>query len=199
MIFISSPAALDLMGDLFRTDYAGSVFFEGGLNLIHMVIPTLILVAGMSLLFESGKANLVLLRKTDQNDKPYGATLTFYNNLMYFSYLWIIIMLRHSIFERFSYFTYVFVILYIPELVEFINERVKSYLNNSFKKVIKSEEHDERKIEKLKAEYLGRLDMIYFAVISGIVLVTVAYNIYGLSAYVGGTHGVYPYTTWLSR
>jgi len=195
-IYISSNSTLDLLAAYFRTDYSQSVFFAGGISFLHIIIPSLVLAAGMSLVLKKDKLNAYLLKQPDKhNNRAYSEVLTLHVNLMYFSYLWIIVMLRHSIFERFSFYTYVFVILYIPELIELADAKIRYNQNKRYNTNVKTEDED---IKGAVIDSNKKQRKIFYAVIiSIVVIVTAAYNIYGLAAYDKGPHGVYPYQSWL--
>ena len=199
-IYISSNATLDLIAEYFRTDYSESVFFARGLSFVHIIIPSVILTAGMTILFSGDAANSYILQQPDKrgNGKTYGDVINFHNNLMYFSYLWIIVMLRHSILERFSYYTYTLAILYIPELINFADMKFNYFYKNRLNKTEKTEDLSDAEKEKLGAAHKKRRDIMRFSLVFAVVAITVLYNIYGLAAYERGVHGVYPYQSWFS-
>jgi len=195
-IYISSNATLDLVAAYFRTDYSQSVFFTGGLNILNIVIPSLVLAAGMALVLKKDKLTSYLLKQPDKtNNRAYSDILTLHVNLMYFSYLWIIVMLRHSIFERFSFYSYVFVILYIPELIELADAKIRYNQNKRYNTIAKTE--DENIKEGIINSNKKQRKIFYTAIILIVIALTAAYNFYGLAAYDKGPHGVYPYQSWL--
>jgi len=187
-VFISSNATLDLITEYVHSEYRESVFLTRGLGIIHAVIPTIILGFGVFLLLKFVKPKNIA--ESDRN-------IIVQTNLMYFSYFWILVMLRHALFERFSYYTYVLVILYIPELIAFADEKYKDYLNRKFNTELKSREVTETEQKSLIAKYKRNRKILNIAITALVILITVSYNIYGLTAYARGVHGIYPYTSWL--
>lgn len=187
-VFISSNATLDLLTQYIPAEYRQSVFLTLGLDLSHIVIPTLFVGAGMFLIIK-----FINPRNIADSDKP----MLMLTNLMYFSYFWILVMLRHALFERFSYYTYVLVILYIPELIAFIDDKYKIYVNKKYNFVLKKNELSETQQKITIKHYRKTRKVMIFVITAGIVTITLFYNIYGLAAYEKGVHGVYPYQSWL--
>lgn len=188
-VYISSNDALDILAAYFRTDYSESVFLNEGLALIHIVIPVLTLIAGMRLLFKN--------KKIYQEDIP--KILVVQTNLMYFSCFWMIIMLRHSILERFSYYTYIFVIIYIPELLSYADKKYKHRLNKRFFALTGYINLQNTEKEELLNDFRKRPKKLNYMLVSFILIITILYNIYGLTVYERGVHGVYPYQSWSDK
>ena len=202
--FISSNATLDLLTEYIGGEYRQSVFLTDGIAFVHIIIPTLIVGAGAFLLLKSIKLNnSININNNDSNSinninnipKEY-KTVVMQTNLMYFSYFWLIVMLRHSVFERFSYYTYVFVILYIPEILAFIDETYKKSANKKFNILRKSGLSDGEK-DVIIASYKKKRKVINFILIASVAVITISYNINGLLTGGRGVHGVYPYASWL--
>ena len=188
-VFISSDSTLDLLTGIIHSEYRDSVFLKLGLGAIHAVFPTLVVASGMFLLFR-----FVQPKDIANFEKP----VVMQTNLMYFSYLWILIMLKHAIFERFSYYSYVFVILYIPELIAFADQKYKHHANIKFNKNLISPGMPEALQNQIISGYRKKGQLFNAILIFLVLLLSFAYNIYGLSAYDRGPHGIYPYATWIN-
>ena len=193
-VFIASNATLDLITDYVHGEYRNSIFLTKGLDLIHTIIPTLFVGGGTFLV-----TKFIKPRNMADNEK----IVVMQTNLMYFSYFWIAIMVRHAILERFSYYTYIFVILYIPELLVFADEKYKDYANRRFNAKIKENDLSETEQKGVIAYYKRTRRLFNIILVFLIVVITVSYNIYGLRSFpqfkgiYGGVHGVYPYTSWI--
>jgi len=188
-VFISSNATLDLLTEAIHSEYRNSVFLTLGLSFIHAIIPTMITGAGMFVMLRFVKpANIA------DGEKPF----VMQTNLMYFSYLWILIMLRHGIFERFSYYTYILVILYIPELIAFADEKYKDYVNKKFNAKLKNNALPEEEQKKIITYYKRTRKILNIALILLAIAIPLAYNLYGLTVYARGPHGIYPYQSWMN-
>ena len=187
-VFIASNATLDIIMDFIDSDYRQSVFLTKGLDYIHVVIPTLIIGCGIFFVLKCAKSK--------NNDADPDKIIIIQTNLMYFSYFWICVMLRHALFERLSYYTYIYVILYIPEMLAFADEQYKKHLNKKFDFMLKNNELSEIQQQIIIARFKRRRNRLNVFLTLIIIAVTLLYNIYGLAAYEKGVHGVYPYASW---
>jgi len=187
-VFISSNAALELLlGNIFTkyVHYLDTSFLAEGIDLIHIVVPALIIITGIYFTVKFAKT------ANDTNK-----TFFIQTNLMYFSFFWLSVMLRHSILERVSYYSYVLVILYVPELIAFIDVRYKDYLNKKYNILVRRGKLTGDEQKSLILKYKNRRKIVSGAVTAAVVIITVSYNIFGLVAYDRGVHGIYPYQTW---
>jgi len=107
-------------------------------------------------------------------------------------------MLRHGIFERFSYYTYILVILYIPELIAFADEKYKDYVNKKFNAKLKNNALPEEEQKKIITYYKRTRKILNIALILLAIAIPLAYNLYGLTVYARGPHGIYPYQSWMN-
>ena len=188
-VFIASNSTLDLVTEIYHSEYRDSVFLRLGLGAIHAVFPTLVLAGGMFLIFKFVKRDNIA-----NFEKP----VVMQTNLMYFSYLWILGMLRHAILERFSYYSYVFVILYIPELIFFAEQKYRHYLNLKFTKKLKNSGMPAEQQQQIIGDYKKKSRTLYRVLVFLVLVISFSYNIYGLSVYDRGPHGIYPYASWIN-
>jgi len=186
-VFISSNSTLDILTEYIHGEYRNSVFLTKGLDIIHTVIPTLIVGAGMCLMLKFIKPKNIA-----DSDKSF-VILT---NLMYFSYFWIIVMLRHAIFERFSYYTYILVVLYVPEIIAFVDRKYRVYVNKEFNVISKSREISDVDQQAFVEYYRQNRKRLLLMITVTVIIITLSYNIFGLIAYERGAHGIYPYKSW---
>jgi hypothetical protein len=164
-VYITSMPILDLLLGYMYGNYKESVFILEGVGLVHFVIPAVITAACV--------AFVPKFAKLDKGDK----TCTRYANLVYFGCFWMAVMLRHSLFERLSYYGYIYVILLVPELLALMDKYAEG--------------------KPATAEPARPAAASGFLVPLLIAAVTTAYNIYGLTLGDRGVHGVYPYQSWL--
>lgn len=130
---------------------------------------------------------------------------------MFFGYVFMIGMIKHGILERVSYYAYIYVILFIPELMAYFENMYKNYLNKKLKKFVSEtkivSESDESKQsvkdvadiipKNVVKKYKQRKKLMTFCIMALIVIGTVSYNVHGLLSGDMGVHGVYPYQSWL--
>jgi len=188
-VFISSNETLDILTEFMHSEYRFSKYLSMGLSAVHVVIPSLVVLFGMFVVLKFIKPKNML-----ESDK----LIVIQTNLMYFSYMWLTVMLRHALFERFSYYTYIFVILYIPELIEFVDDKYKKYANRRFNIKLRIYELSEEQQKDFIADFKKKRRALGIFITLFFVAATLVYHMYGLVVYDKGPHGIYPYRTWLN-
>ena len=175
--YILSDGMLNILLSKFHTEYAGSVFIESGVYFYYSLFPLLLCAGMVALSFylkEIPRSLHVLMHMT---------------LMMGF---WQIVMTKHSLFERFSYYTMLFVILAIPEALNAFKAQLKSNLREKYLKEMGDEAEGTRALTR---RVYSKTFKVMFAVNTAIVVLALAYNMVGLIIPENGVHGVLPYQT----
>ena len=98
--YISSRGILDLLTTVFHQEYAGSVFLQG-MSFLYGLMPVVLLVP------------CFLLRKPLLVEAPANRYLL---GMLFFTAFCMLMMTRHAILERFSYYSLAYCTLLLPEL-----------------------------------------------------------------------------------
>lgn len=174
--FAVSDAVLKLLFSHFHQEYAESRFIKYGIAYYYAIYPLLLCIAMVALVFylkfELPKHLNVLIHLT---------------LMMGF---WQIVMTKHALFERFSYYTMPFLLIAVPEAISVfgdkLSERSSRALADRF-----GEDAEVLRVAELKAEKKRKIIMI---VINAAVLVLAfGYNLLGLIVPKTGAHGVLPF------
>lgn len=186
--YISSDGFIDLLTDVFHSEYKNSVFISEGLPFFYSIIPILILIAVLILnkhLVELNKNNQILI------------------NMLYCATFWMVIMSKHSILERISYYPYIFVIILIPEIVEVFKIKLNKRFYNKeiskfkYKSLISGQEINDTIKTKLNVIAQRKVKLATFPLIFAILIILFLYNTFGMYVGENGIHGVFPYDTWI--
>ncbi len=175
--YILSDGVLNILLSKFHTEYAGSVFIESGVYFYYALFP-LLLCAGMVALSFYVK------------EIPRSLGVLIHMTLM--MGFWQIVMTKHSLFERFSYYTMLFVILAVPEALKAFKHQLRDNLKEKYIKEMGSDAEDSRALAR---RVTNKTAVIMFMVTTVIVLLAFAYNMVGLIVPEEGVHGVLPYQT----
>lgn len=163
--YISSDGFLDLITSVFHQEYRNSIFLQG-LSFTYAIFP--IVIALIAMIY---KKQLTALSQSNH----YLISLTFLTAFL------MTIMSKHAILERFSYYSYIFIILLIPEIIYAIactNRKVSLEQITNHNIPILSEINNRYKL---------------LAILS-IFIITYGVHLYGMFENV---HGAFPYNTWL--
>lgn len=176
--YILSDGLLNIILSNFHEEYSGSIFIESGVYFYYAFFP-LLLCAGMVAL-----AYFV---------KDKSRTLELLIHLTLMMGFWQIVMTKHALFERFSYYTMLFVVLAVPEALSAFKKQLGSFLKEKYTKAyhVKSEEQEDYRIAVRRAE--GKTVLIVTLVTSVVLVLVFAYNMMGLIVPENGVHGVLPY------
>ncbi len=176
--YILSDGLLTIVLSKFHSEYSGSVFIENGVFFYYAFYPLLICAA------------MVFLSYYVKNLTPAMQTLIHLTLMMGF---WQIVMTKHALFERFSYYTMIFVILAVPEAINAFSGQLRENLTRKYAKMYgKSDEDKSRAVEAKAVSVTGKIVSTVTAVI---LVLAFVYNMVGLIVPEKGVHGVLPYET----
>lgn len=171
--YILSDGVLNIVLSKFHTEYSGSVFIENGVFFYYAFYPLLICGA------------MVFLSYYVKKLTPEMHTLIHLTLMMGF---WTIVMTKHALFERFSYYTMLFVILAVPEAIKAFSAQLRI---NMKAKCVDNSTGKKSKFSVVRATTVA--SQIVIMVTAGVMLLAFAYNMMGLIVPVKGVHGVLPY------
>lgn len=175
--YILSDGVLNILLSRFHTEYAGSVFIESGVYFYYALFP-LLLCAGMVVLS-------FYLKEIPRS----------LNVLMHMTFMmgfWQIVMTKHSLFERFSYYTMLFVVLAVPEAIKAFRSQLKNNLREKYLRQMDGDAEDSRVVTRRVYSTLFKVMAVVYTLV---VLSSFAYNLIGLIVPEKGVHGVLPYQT----
>lgn len=182
--YILSDGLLNIILANFHTEYSGSIFIERGVYFYYSIFP-LLLCAGMVVLsyFVKNKSR----------------TLEVLIHLTLMMGFWQIVMTKHALFERFSYYTMLFVVLAVPEALAAFKKELGAFMKQKYIKAYhaesgapaESKKHADYRIAVRKAE--GRTALAVVMVAASVLILAFAYNMMGLIPIEKGVHGVLPY------
>lgn len=179
--YILSDGLLNIVLSKVHTEYSGSIFIENGVFLRHSLLPLLIC------------AVMVFISYYVKNLTPTMQTLIHLTLMMGF---WQIVMTKHALFERFSYYTMVFVVLAVPEAIKAFSGQLRENLERKYTQRHGSSGEDKSRVVGSKvSSVVGKT----VTAVTAVVLVSAfAYNmIVGLIIPENGVHSVLPYQTSL--
>lgn len=175
--YILSDGLLTIVLSKFHTEYSGSVFIENGIYFFYALFPLLLALAMVVLSYYI-------------KDKPRNLDVLIHMTLM--MGFWQIVMTKHSLFERFSYYNMLFVVLAVPEAIKAFRVQLEANLK---KKYIQRVGGNERKQKLVSQRVRSRVTVIVGCITAAVVIFAFAYNMVGLIVPVNGVHGVLPYQT----
>lgn len=175
--YILSDGILNILLSKFHTEYAGSVFIESGVFFYYALFPILLCL---------GMVALSLYVK----EIPRSLNVLIHMTLM--MGFWQVVMTKHSLFERFSYYTMLFVILAVPEALKAFKHRLRENLKEKYLKEMGSGAEESRALAR---RVTNTTAVVMFIVTTAVVLLAFAYNMVGLIVPDAGVHGVLPYQT----
>lgn len=174
--FMVSDMLLKLLLAHFHTEYADSRFINNGITIYYAVYP-LMLTVGMIAVAAYLKFQM-------------SRNLNVLMHLMLLMGAWQIVMTKHALFERFSYYTMPFLLIAVPEAInafkDKFTEKGKVKLAEQFGEDSEGLQAAERKLEK-------KVVWIVFAISATVLILAFGYNLMGLIVPKKGVHGVLPY------
>lgn len=185
-VFISSDGILKLITEFYHSEYKDTVFLQQGISYEYEIVNIVFLILTLI-------CSKMLLKQNKENK--------LYINLMYFSSFWTITMLKHSILERFSYYTYIVVaIVLIPNIYVVL----RNYLYSIKMSNIPFSQKNKENIKKLKLYPLLKSKMFLKLTLVSFFITLLFFNNYiGIveptnnnGKYVYGVHGILPYRMW---
>lgn len=177
--YILSDGVLNIVLANFHNEYSGSIFIENGVFVQYSFYPLLICAA------------MVFISYYVKNLSPAMHMLIHLTLMMGF---WQIVMTKHALFERFSYYTMLFVILAVPEAINAFSRQLNDNLTKKYTESVGSTSgnNKSRAISAKAAVGASRIVMIVTVVV---LVLAFAYNMMGLIVPEYGVHGVLPYRT----
>lgn len=172
--YILSDGLLNIVLASFHNEYSGSIFIENGVFAYYAFYPLLICAA------------MVFLSYYVKDLTPAMNTLIHLTLMMGF---WTIVMTKHALFERFSYYTMLFVILAVPDAIKAFSEQLRA---NLIKRYAKAGAGSDRAIAARASALTTKVVLI---VTVSVLVLAFAYNMMGLIVPEYGVHGVLPYRT----
>ena len=178
--YILSDGVLNIVLSKFHNEYSGSVFIENGVFIYYAFFPLLICAA------------MVFLSYYVKNLTPTMHMLIHLTLLMGF---WTVVMTKHALFERFSYYTMLFVILAVPEALKAFSMQ---YKENFIKKQTADSGKPSKSVRSVaSAKANVATSKVMMIVTASVLVLAFAYNMMGLIVPVKGVHGVLPYESRL--
>lgn len=175
--FMLSDGVLKFVLSRFHSEYMGSQFIRLGVHPRFAVVPVIVTAAAAA-------ASYFIKEKPRSLEVLIHLTLA-----MGF---WQVIMTKHSLFERFSYYTMLFAILAVPELILAFKEQLKTNLKEKY---LSEDTENEQGLRSISKKVKKRTDIASVLVTAVVVVLAFVHNIMGLVLANGGAHGVVPYQT----
>lgn len=174
LYFVFSDGLIKLVFSKFHTEYINSVYLTSGVYFRYCIVPLILCVGMIALSYfvkeKSRRLNVLI-------------------HLTLMMGFWQIIMTKHALFERFTFYTMLFVILAIPEGIDAFKDRLISVFIKKYSKNSDSENPSKAVVRKAKEKSA----VITLIVTSAIMVLLFGYNMMGLIIPVNGVHGVLPY------
>lgn len=178
--YLLSDGLLKLVLSKFHAEYLNSEFIRYGIGLIYAVFPLILTASAVALAYFV-------------KNRP--KKLDFLIHLTLMMGFWQVIMTKHMLFERFSYYTMIFVVLAIPEFISSFKGQLKSNLKVKYTEAAHG---NERKVRAAARKAKRKTDIAVWSVTAGILILAFVHNMIGLIIPPRGVHGVLPYQTKLS-
>lgn len=174
--FLVSDAVLQFVFSYFHQEYANSRFIKYGIGYWYAIYPLILCVAMVALVFYF-KFKL---------PKHFNVLC----HLMLMMGFWQIVMTKHALFERFSYYTMPFMLIAVPEAISMFeikfSKRSKRKLEIKF-----GDDADGLNEAVIKAD--KKLKIIITVINVAVLILTFGYNMLGLILPKYGAHGVLPF------
>lgn len=168
VFYFSSMGIINLVTKVFHQEYNNTQFILEGISLIYAVVPIIILIFTM--------INAEKILKINP-DNRYVISMVFAGTFF------MIIMARHSILERFSYYFFIYIALLVPELISSVEKygfgRVKNH-------AILPDETPIEDVKRFKSQSRVLTTVIF----------VLSYALFTFGMY-ESAHGVIPYTSWV--
>lgn len=188
LLYFTSRQILDFVTQYVFSSYRGSIYLEVGFGLHFLIVPTLIFLFVVAIPW---------VRRTVIQNNPDGLLLV--NMVLYSTLIWLFIT-RHFVLERFSLYVYIYAILAIPAALEtLVPDQASVERLNALRG-----QRPHGKAQKGKVQAVTQLQdavtgqqVLYYAALVGILVVTLCYNIFGMYDGESGFHGVFPYQSMI--
>lgn len=177
LYYAISDAVLKVLLSHFHQEYAESRFIKYGIAFYYAIYPLLLCVAMIALCF-------YLKFKLPKH----------FNVLVHLTLMmgfWQIIMTKHALFERFSYYTMPFLLIAVPEAISIFGDKLSEKIEKKYpKKPSANGKGDSSGYSKA----LKKQKIIILSITVGVMVLAFGYNLLGLIVPKYGAHGVLPFT-----
>ena len=178
--YILSDGMLKILLSKFHTEYSDTEFIEKGIYFYYCFFPLMLCLGMVAISYFV---------------KEKSRTLNVLIHLTLMMGFWQIVMTKHSLFERFSYYTMIFVVLAIPEaLSAFKKQLTENYTEKFSSSSNKNGENtDGSKSRAAVSKAKRQTSSIVSITVAAVLLLAFVYNMIGLIVPKKGVHGVLPY------
>lgn len=167
IFYFSSTGILNIVTKVFHQEYNNTTFITEGISIIYAVVPIIILIFTM---IQSEK-----ILSLNANNR-------YVISMVFAGTFFMIIMARHSILERFSYYFFIYIALLVPELISSVEKYGFGRLPKKGTPPPLVAQVEEKKCKKQ-------------AVLLTIIILILSYSIFTYGMY-ENAHGVIPYASW---
>lgn len=175
--FMLSDGFLKFLLSRFHTEYLDSKYIKLGITPTFAVYPLILALAAVILSYYV-------------KNIPRNLELSIHLTLM--MGFWQVVMTKHSLFERFSYYTMIFVVLAVPEMILAFKAQLKTNLKAKYVSFARG---DERKTRSAVRKAKRKTTAAVYSVTAAIAVLAFVHNMVGLIIPESGAHGVLPYQT----
>ena len=175
--FMLSDGFLKFLLSRFHTEYLDSKYIKLGITPTFAVYPLILALAAVILSYYV-------------KNIPRNLELSIHLTLM--MGFWQVVMTKHSLFERFSYYTMIFVVLAVPEMILAFKAQLKTNLKAKYVSFARG---DERKTRSAVRKAKHKTTAAVYSVTAAIAVLAFVHNMIGLIIPESGAHGVLPYQT----
>ncbi|MBD5116543.1 MAG: EpsG family protein [Ruminococcaceae bacterium] len=175
--FMLSDGFLKFLLSRFHTEYLDSKYIKLGITPTFAVYPLILALAAVILSYYV-------------KNIPRNLELSIHLTLM--MGFWQVVMTKHSLFERFSYYTMIFVVLAVPEMILAFKAQLKTNLKAKYVFFARG---DERKTRSAVKKAKRKTTAAVYSVTAAIAVLAFVHNMVGLIIPESGAHGVLPYQT----
>lgn len=174
--FLASDAVLDIVLQHFHQEYSDSKFINLGVYWYYSIFPLIICAA------------LIALAIYLKFDIP--KELNILMHLTLITGAWQIVMMKHALFERFSYYTMPFMLLCVPKALKVFKDK---FSERGIAKLAEQYEEGSKELKVAKVRLKRKTALIVTLITEAVLLLAFAYNMMGLIIPKTGVHGVLPY------
>lgn len=160
----------------FHQEYADSRFIKYGIAFYYAIYPLLLCIAMVALVFYL------------KFDLPKHFNVLVHLTLM--MGFWQIVMTKHTLFERFSYYTMPFLLIAVPEAISIFRDKLSERSERALAEKF-GDDIEGLKTAELMAEKKRKI--IIIAINTAVLVLALGYNLLGLIVPENGAHGVLPF------
>ena len=164
--YMSSEGFIDIITNFYHEEYSNTEFLTDGLSFVYAIFPLAVTVIAF-ILVKFGTINI-----TNENK--------YLINLSLICTIFMVTMSKHGIFERFSYYFIIFVILLVPVIYKSLAAKGINTTLASGKTIMLTSEKQRK--------------MLAMGFLAGILVLSYFHFYYGLFE---NAHGVLPYDIWV--